>query len=103
AGTRIAVPDPPDLERGRRRARAALLLNLALPGSVYLYQGEELGLEEVEDIPDALRQDPMFCRAAGENLGRAGCRVPLPWSGDAPPFGFSPPNATAEPWLPQPV
>jgi alpha-glucosidase len=94
---------PTDRALGLRRARAALLLNLALPGSVYLYQGEELGLEEVEDIPDDLRQDPMFFRTQGTNLGRDGCRVPLPWSGDAPPFGFSPPGATKEPWLPQPA
>jgi alpha-glucosidase len=94
---------PTDRVLGLRRARAALLLNLALPGSVYLYQGEELGLEEIEDIPDALRQDPMFFRTAGQNLGRDGCRVPIPWSGTAPPFGFSPPGATAAPWLPQPA
>jgi alpha-glucosidase len=93
---------PTDRALGLRRARAALLLNLALPGSVYLYQGEELGLEEIEDIPDELRQDPMFFRTGGENLGRDGCRVPIPWSGIAPPFGFSPPDATAAPWLPQP-
>jgi len=94
---------PTDRALGLRRARAALLLNLALPGSVYLYQGEELGLEEIEDIPDALRQDPMFFRTAGENLGRDGCRVPIPWSGTAPPFGFSPAGAAAAPWLPQPA
>jgi len=94
---------PTDRALGLRRARAALLLNLALPGSVYLYQGEELGLEEVEEIPDAVRQDPMFFRTHGENLGRDGCRVPLPWSGDEPPFGFSPPGAAREPWLPQPA
>ncbi|WP_249714062.1 glycoside hydrolase family 13 protein [Rhizomonospora bruguierae] len=94
---------PTDRALGLRRARAALLLTLALPGSVYLYQGEELGLEEVEDIPDALRQDPMFVRTNGANLGRDGCRVPLPWSGGAPPFGFSPPGAGRDPWLPQPA
>ena len=93
---------PTDRALGLRRARAALLLNLALPGSVYLYQGEELGLEEVEDIPDAMRQDPMFFRTGGENLGRDGCRVPIPWSGTEPPFGFSPAGAAEEPWLPQP-
>lgn len=93
---------PTDRALGLRRARAALLLNLALPGSVYLYQGEELGLEEVEDIPNAVRQDPMFFRTQGENLGRDGCRVPLPWSGDEPSFGFSPPGASRKPWLPQP-
>ena len=94
---------PTDRALGLRRARAALLLNLALPGSVYLYQGEELGLAEVEDIPDGMRQDPMFFRTAGANLGRDGCRVPMPWSGTAPPFGFSPPGAPAQPWLPQPA
>jgi alpha-glucosidase len=94
---------PTDLELGRRRARAALLLNLALPGSSYLYQGEELGLWEVEDIPAALRQDPMFHRTGGQDAGRDGCRVPLPWSGATPPFGFSPRTATAGPWLPQPA
>ena len=94
---------PTDLALGTRRARAAALLALALPGSVYVYQGDELGLWEVEDIPDGLRQDPMFRRTHGENLGRDGCRVPLPWSGDAPPFGFGPAAATGQPWLPQPA
>jgi alpha-glucosidase len=94
---------PSDLALGTRRARAAVLLLLALPGSAYIYQGEELGLYEVEDIPDELRQDPMFHQGNGENLGRDGCRVPLPWSGEAPPFGFSPAGATVAPWLPQPA
>ena len=61
-------------------ARAAALLLLALPGSAYVYQGEELGLPEVEDIPDAARQDPTFRRTGGKEVGRDGCRVPLPWS-----------------------
>jgi alpha-glucosidase len=91
-----------DLDLGTRRSRAAVLLLLALPGSCYLYQGEELGLYEVEDIPDELRQDPMFWQTNGANPGRDGCRVPLPWSGDEPPFAFSPDDATAAPWLPQP-
>jgi alpha-glucosidase len=60
-------------------------------------------LPEVEDIPHARRQDPMWLRSGGLNPGRDGCRVPLPWSGDAPPFGFSPKGATADPWLPQPA
>jgi alpha-glucosidase len=94
---------PTDRELGTRRARAATLLTLALPGSAYLYQGEELGLEEVEDIADDLRQDPMFFRTRGQNLGRDGCRVPMPWTGDSPPFGFSPAGATRSPWLPQPL
>jgi len=92
----------PDLAVGTRRARAAILLTLALPGVAYLYQGEELGLEEVEDIPAERRRDPTFVQSAGTDLGRDGCRVPLPWSGQTPPFGFSPPGSAEAPWLPQP-
>ena len=92
-----------DLALGARRARAAIMLTLALPGSAYLYEGEELGLWEVEDIPAELREDPMFTRSGGSNPGRDGCRVPLPWSGERPPFGFSPPGASRPPWLPQPA
>src|SRR6185437_14920339 len=93
---------PVDLQLGTRRARAAALLTMALPGSVYVYQGEELGLWEVQDIPDELRQDPIWARTGGGDPGRDGARVPLPWSGTEPPFGFSPAGAAAEPWLPQP-
>lgn len=95
--------EPVDLALGRRRARAAILLTLALPGTAYVYQGEELGLDEVEDMPADRRQDPTFFQTDGAEVGRDGCRVPLPWSGDAPPYGFSPPGATATPWLPQPA
>jgi len=91
----------PDLALGRARARAAVLLTMALPGLVYVYLGEELGLEEVEDIPSTRRLDPIHTRSGGLDPGRDGCRVPLPWSGDRPPYGFSPPGS-AEPWLPQP-
>lgn len=91
-----------DVALGTRRARAAALLTLALPGSVYVYQGEELGLWEVQDIPPELRQDPIWYRSAGADPGRDGCRVPLPWTDQQPPFGFSPAHASAEPWLPQP-
>ncbi|MEW2332125.1 glycoside hydrolase family 13 protein [Micromonospora chersina] len=94
---------PTDLELGTRRARAAALLSLALPGAAYVYQGEELGLWEVEDIPYELRQDPMWERSGRVDPGRDGCRVPLPWAGDTPPFGFSPDGAAAAPWLPQPA
>jgi alpha-glucosidase len=94
---------PVDLPLGTRRARAAALLTMALPGSVYVYQGEELGLWEVQDIPDELRQDPIWWRTGGADPGRDGCRVPLPWSGSEPPFGFSPPGAGRPPWLPQPA
>ncbi len=93
---------PTDLELGTRRARAAALLSLSLPGAAYIYQGEELGLYEVEDIPYALRQDPMWERSGRIDPGRDGCRVPLPWAGDEPPFEFSPEGAAA-PWLPQPA
>ena len=83
---------------GRARARAALLLLLGLPGQVFLYQGEELGLEEV-DLPDDRPQDPVFFHTGGNQKGRDGCRVPLPWRRGAPHAGFS----AAEPWLPMPA
>jgi len=91
---------PLDIELGTRRSRAAVLLLLALPGSAYLYQGEELGLWEVEDLPDDALRDPTWTQSGHLDRGRDGCRVPLPWSGDAAPFGFGPPGST--PWLPQP-
>ena len=87
-------------EEGLQRARAAALLLLALPGAVFIYQGQELGLEEVE-IPEELRQDPIFFRTKGtdrERIGRDGCRVPVPWSDGPPGFGFT----TGTPWLPIP-
>ncbi len=80
---------PTDLDLGRRRARAAALLTAALPGSLYIYQGDELGLPEVE-LPLELIEDPMHFRSGGVDPGRDGCRVPLPWRGAAAPFGFSP-------------
>ena len=84
----IALGDR-NADAGARRARAAALVLLALPGSAYIYQGEELGLPEVTDIPDGARQDPRFFRTKGEYPGRDGCRVPLPWSGTGTGFGFS--------------
>jgi alpha-glucosidase len=90
---------------GSAAARTAALLLLALPGSAYIYQGEELGLPEVTDIPPEARQDPTFRRTGGEVVGRDGSRVPLPWDEGGATFGFS---ATAlgspatAPWLPQP-
>ena len=92
---------PTDLECGTRRARAAALLAMALPGSLYIYQGEELGLPEVEDIPPERRQDPMWLRSGGVDPGRDGCRIPIPWSGERPPYGFSADGA-ARAWLDQP-
>jgi alpha-glucosidase len=88
-----------DGEVGLRRARAAALLMLALPGVAYVYQGEELGLPEVLDLPDELRQDPAF-RRTGES--RDGCRVPIPWAGDMAPYAFGP-EGCATAWLPAPA
>ncbi|MFE6622627.1 glycoside hydrolase family 13 protein [Streptomyces sp. NPDC057740] len=88
---------PADLALGTRRARAAALLSLALPGAVYVYQGEELGLPEV-DIPLDRIEDPMHFRSGGTDPGRDGCRVPLPWAAGEPYAGFG-----GEPWLPQPA
>lgn len=93
-------PGQPIPEVGLARARAATTLMLALPGSAYLYQGEELGLPEVIDIPGHARQDPTWFRTNGERYGRDGCRVPIPWTADAPAYGF---NATGASWLPQPA
>jgi alpha-glucosidase len=93
-------PGQPDPVLGLRRARAASALMLALPGGAYLYQGEELGLPEVVDLPDSARQDPTWFRTNGEKYGRDGCRVPIPWEADAPGAGF---NSTGEAWLPQPA
>jgi alpha-glucosidase len=96
----IAATDPqPDRALGLQRARAATALMLSLPGGAYLYQGEELGLPDSTDMPAAFRQDPTFARTAGKETGRDGCRVPMPWAGDAPSFGFGPSDAS---WLPQP-
>ena len=89
----------PDEQLGLRRARAETLLMLALPGSAYIYQGDELGLPEDVELPDSARQDPSFFRNHGRIYGRDGCRVPIPWEADAPAFGFSP---TGRSWLPQP-
>jgi alpha-glucosidase len=88
---------------GPAAARAAALLLLALPGSAYVYQGEELGLPEVIDLPDSARQDPAFIRTKGEVRGRDGCRVPLPWAAGGSSFGFSRTPGASSPWLPQPA
>ena len=94
---------PVDVEVGTTRARAATLLMLGLPGSVYLYQGEELGLPEVLDLPAPARQDPIFARTEGREIGRDGCRVPLPWTdGPAGGHGFCADNPLCDTWLPQP-
>jgi len=96
----VGADDPqPDAALGLRRARAATLLMLGLPGSAYVYQGEELGLPEHTTLPDDLRQDPTWLRTGHTVRGRDGCRVPVPWVADAPAYGFSP---TGETWLPQP-
>jgi len=97
----IGVGDPqPDAALGLRRARAATALMLALPGSSYIYQGEELGLPDSTDMPDDVRQDPTWSRSGHTERGRDGCRVPMPWEGDRPSYGFGPSGRT---WLPQPA
>lgn len=91
--------DEVDLERGHRRARAATMLLMGLPGATYIYQGEELGLQEHGELADADRQDPAFFRNPGVDVGRDGCRIPLPWTADADQgFGFGSPR----PHMPQP-
>jgi alpha-glucosidase len=90
--------DALDAELGLRRARAAALLLLALPGSVYLYQGEELGLPEVWDLPPEVLDDPVWESSGRTMKGRDGCRVPIPWTKSGPSFGFG----ASAPWLPQP-
>lgn len=96
-----------DVESGTRRARASVGLLLGLPGAVYLYMGEELGLPEVLDLPDEARQDPLFLGTNGTHIGRDGSRVPLPWTiGDAGNHGFSntpSDRRAATSWLPQPA
>lgn len=94
-------PWPTEVPTGRRRARALTLLYLALPGGMYIYQGEELGLAEAEDLPIDSLQDPSFWSTNGRTRGRDGCRVPLPWAGTQPPFAFSP-LPDVQTWLPQP-
>ena len=96
----IGAGDPqPDAEVGLRRARAATTVMLALPGSAYLYQGEELGLPEATELPDEVRQDPTWEKSGRTSRGRDGCRVPIPWEGESPSYGFSEGGLS---WLPQP-
>jgi alpha-glucosidase len=93
---------PADIGLGARRARAAAVLAATLPGVMYVYQGEELGLPEVEDIPPNRIDDPMYYRSGGTDPGRDGCRVPLPWTAEGESYGFSPEGAGSGTWLPQP-
>ena len=85
---------------GERRGRAATLFMLGLPGSAYLYQGQELGLREVVELAPSVRLDPAFVRTRGTDGLRDGCRVPLPWTADGASHGFSP---TGRSWLPMPL
>ena len=87
-----------DLDLGRRRARAAVLLTMALPGSVYIYQGEELGLPEVHDLAPQVLDDPVWRTSGHTRKGRDGCRVPIPWTRGGSSYGFG----TGGSWLPQP-
>ena len=96
---RTKVVTAPDLAAGARRARAVALLLLAVPGAAFLYQGQELGLPNVDDLPESLLQDPIWERSGHTVRGRDGCRIPMPWAGDRPPFGFT---ASPRTWLPMP-
>ena len=108
-----AEDEQPDEAVGRRRARAAAMVELGLPGSAYIYQGDELGLPEHTTLVAEHRQDPYFFRTDGKEPGRDGCRIPLPWAADEPSYGFSTPadddgpasaaEGVAAPWLPQPA
>lgn len=108
-----AEDEQPDEAVGRRRARAAAMVELGLPGSAYIYQGDELGLPEHTTLAAEHRQDPYFFRTDGKEPGRDGCRIPLPWAADEPSYGFSTPadddgpasaaEGVAAPWLPQPT
>ncbi|RYJ06475.1 MAG: alpha-amylase, partial [Actinomycetales bacterium] len=91
--------EQPDAELGLRRARAATALMLALPGSAYLYQGEELGLPDATELPEDVLQDPTWERSGHARRGRDGCRVPVPWAPEGSSLGFGP---KGDPWLPQP-
>ncbi|MFJ2212497.1 alpha-amylase family glycosyl hydrolase [Streptomyces sp. NPDC101062] len=97
-GVGTQTREPGDRALGLRRARAATLLMLALPGSAYVYQGEELGLPDVTDLPDEARQDPSYFRADGQDGFRDGCRVPIPWAREGSSYGFGAGGS----WLPQP-
>jgi alpha-glucosidase len=87
-----------DGELGTRRARAAALVQLALPGAAFVYYGDELGLPYVELPEDAL-QDPVWERSGHTQRGRDGSRIPMPWGGEKPPYEF---NAGSRTWLPMP-
>lgn len=112
--TRFGMPNPgtplrgvslhteqPDEVLGMRRARASIFMTLGLPGSAYIYQGEELGLPEHTTMDDSFRQDPTYFRTKGQDVGRDGCRVPIPWEAKAPAYGFGSAES-AYTWLPQP-
>jgi alpha-glucosidase len=96
------MPTAAQIETGRCRSMAMMLAILALPGTAYIYNGQELGLEEVIDLDDSQRQDPYFRRTRGKHLGRDGCRVPMPWSRRGVSLGFGPDEGAA-PWLSQPA
>lgn len=96
--TRYGGATPGSTVQSLARARAMAMVMLALPGAVFVYNGEELGLPNV-DLPDAVLQDPVWERSGRTERGRDGCRVPMPWEGTAPPFGFS---ANPDTWLPIP-
>ncbi|SDD77078.1 glycoside hydrolase family 13 protein [Glycomyces harbinensis] len=98
---RVASRLSPEGATALRRARAMALLSLALPGSAYVYQGDEIGLPQAPDLAIEFQEDPVRSLSGGARAGRDECRIPMPWLGDRPPFGFAPAGSSA-PWLPQP-
>ena len=77
------------------RVRLIALLQMALRGNVFVYQGEELGLTQV-DVPFEQLKDPEGINNWPHTMGRDGARTPMPWNGDEPFAGFS----SHDPWLP---
>lgn len=98
-----AEDEQPDERLGWARGRAAAMVMLGLPGSSYVYQGDELSLPEHTTLAAEARQDPSFFRTGGKERGRDGCRVPMPWAAELPGYGFADDGGSpAAPWLPQP-
>lgn len=94
-----STTEQPNEALGLQRARALVMMTMLLPGALYLYQGEELGLPNHTTMEPRFRQDPRFFDSNGSMIGRDGERIPMPWKAKAPAFGFGPSDRS---WLPQP-
>jgi len=89
------LPADADAETRRRFDALKMLLLVCLRGNIFLYQGEELGLTQV-DIAFEDLQDPEAIANWPHTLSRDGARTPMPWAGGTSHGGFS----SAKPWLP---